>query len=844
MLRFLAFILLISLFFSCVEEVTLDKNEIHPIPCFQSTDVKGCETAVIPMPSDFMAMGVPTETKLNVLPKTPFTVSFSSAVDLTTVSANLMVLKNHNPLVNDTLNISLSEDAKTLIIIPKTGSWDFGSEYIVLLTKGLKDNTGLDFTQPLAFYFASFKESLITNEGKSNYPDLLDDVKANSLERLRLMYETAFTHMETALQKDRSEFLLFYTMTFQPDFLIPCFASTTFEGCENFNEAPIPSDFVMAYNENGSHHLNLPIAEDLDDTTKGMLTMINTLDGWGTSKPFVMNFSKELDATTLDFDLSDGKASVYLLQQTATGAIPVSILSVYDETQRRIVIIPNDGVWLEKTTYLAIFTDSLKGKNGEILVKSTPFSIATSATPLINEEGNSLYSGIPVENATSLELLRGKFAPVFTLLESSPLAIKKENISMMFSVTTQSISNDLLNVWVGLNNETIDMPTDALIPPQLVIPNEGIPEALEMAGVDLDQYAVMLGYAGGEDLYDNVDYAIMGSYKSPNYIDSTLKFFDPSKFPNDPKMESISFYLIIPMPKEENPNCTEMPANGFPIIIFQHGLGGQREHLFAMANYYAENCYASIAIDAVKHGSRQTEGLDSGEGFLSPDVFATRDNIRQTVIDLMQLKRAVVDMSAENFPGMPNGVKLDSTKIGYFGISLGGILGTIFMAYEKDVQVGVLNVPGGGLTNILLLSDTPEIRDPVITALEQMGIVEGTPEFEQFMFLAQLVLDKGDPIGNGYFIKKSPLSYKEGENTINYTAKDILIQEAVGDEVINNQTTDALAHVVGVKESDNNFIKYSGDDVHHSFIMFNTASSQEAKEDMINYFNTNLSGAE
>ena len=58
---------------------------------------------------------------------------------------------------------------------------------------------------------------------------------------------------------------------------------------------------------------------------------------------------------------------------------------------------------------------------------------------------------------------------------------------------------------------------------------------------------------------------------------------------------------------------------------------------------------------------------------------------------------------------------LDPSRITYFGQSFGGIYGTTFLGAEPAVHAGVLNVPGGSITEIARLS--PSFRPLVGIAL-------------------------------------------------------------------------------------------------------------------------------
>ena len=98
--------------------------------------------------------------------------------------------------------------------------------------------------------------------------------------------------------------------------------------------------------------------------------------------------------------------------------------------------------------------------------------------------------------------------------------------------------------------------------------------------------------------------------------------------------------------------------------------------------------------------------IDSTEGSsaVPPNgIVSSRDGLRQTVADLMQLVRLIqVGMDVDG-----DGVAdLDPDRIYYFGQSFGGIYGTKFIAVEPDVRAGVPNVPGGAIIEIVRLSPT------------------------------------------------------------------------------------------------------------------------------------------
>src|SRR5262249_38781961 len=108
------------------------------------------------------------------------------------------------------------------------------------------------------------------------------------------------------------------------------------------------------------------------------------------------------------------------------------------------------------------------------------------------------------------------------------------------------------------------------------------------------------------------------------------------------------------------------PANGFPVVIFQHGVGGDRSHVMAVGNELAPPGIPSMAIDAPFHGTRSngaTDNASNGRGsYMGPDgladgaltllpvfdmmagldnLLAARDNFWQAAIDIVQLRRLI-----------------------------------------------------------------------------------------------------------------------------------------------------------------------------------------------------------
>ncbi len=134
------------------------------------------------------------------------------------------------------------------------------------------------------------------------------------------------------------------------------------------------------------------------------------------------------------------------------------------------------------------------------------------------------------------------------------------------------------------------------------------------------------------------------------------------------------------------PNNANKPV---PVIILLHGLGDNKtvDYIEYGNDFLLNNGYAVLRIDISNHGERFENEYEFD--FTGKNKYWTRNIISQTVFDL---RRAVDFINSRK--------ELDSEKIGFFGISLGGITGTIFCGVENRVKVPVI-VLAGGQINLL-----------------------------------------------------------------------------------------------------------------------------------------------
>lgn len=132
--------------------------------------------------------------------------------------------------------------------------------------------------------------------------------------------------------------------------------------------------------------------------------------------------------------------------------------------------------------------------------------------------------------------------------------------------------------------------------------------------------------------------------------------------------------------------------------------------------------------------------LESGMSFFSASIFRSRDIIRQTQVDLFNATRIVkmfgTDFDNDGSIGLYEGdfnmdgvldVGGPDNPIYFVGMSLGSLMGSGFVALEPYIQTAVLNVPGGGLTDILQRTTIKNVVEPIRAELTG-PVVVGRPD--------------------------------------------------------------------------------------------------------------------
>lgn len=293
---------------------------------------------------------------------------------------------------------------------------------------------------------------------------------------------------------------------------------------------------------------------------------------------------------------------------------------------------------------------------------------------------------------------------------------------------------------------------------------------------------------------------VRGSFPSPDYrVNGRFpeSFLDGSAEPPGVRIE---FLLAL-------------PAHGtppFPTVVIQHGFGGDDTIVAQFAGDFTAAGLALIGIPAPDHGPRGNF-LDF---FDFDDFNAFGNNFRQNAVDLLTLVRMLRNGLDIDGDGVP---EIRQHDFGFLGQSLGGVVGGVYTPVDPNITFAVLNVPGGKLSQ--LAGATSPLAGPFLarfatqagipvqvcggdpTATTCSGAADcpagvsclGNPDFAALLDAAafdfQTQLDPGDGSCYGRWLRLEP----QGVGP-----KPVLVQEGIGDMVVANPLTEALARAIAL----------------------------------------------
>jgi len=551
------------------------------------------------------------------------------------------------------------------------------------------------------------------------------------------------------------------------------------------DSATIPFPFDGLFAGFNDPTLNIPNASNVP-----FVAAANQQDGFSTTASAFIDVLGFVDLSEISSNLviiNSANGSVlqpgvdYTLQPSpARDAAGVAI-----SAQRTRVLIEPLRPLSPATRYLVALKRGAKNRSGGDIIPSAQFRITRSGTP-VTQQSEPILAEYSDAQKARLEALRSQvIRPVVEAL--SNFGIAEEDVMLAYSFTTSSATLSLNRlaavatprfaqvVNTGRNTSIIGAPGIADIYSGVM----QVPYYLENSGGNTRSTAPVTGFWAADTTRPDVAARFLGQVPCGAFATgATLPDGQTARpsasttvcypLPVQKSVETIPLLATVP---NANSGQTK-PANGWPVVIFQHGITRNRGDALPIAPALAQAGFVVLAIDLPLHGitptntfaalrqdgRERTFDLDlvnnstgapgpdgvvdtSGASFLNlASLLTARDNLRQSVADLQNLTATVGRIDLDN-DGSPD---LDASKIRFVGHSLGGTVGTTFLGTNTTVGAATLAMAGGGIAKLL---DASKAFGPVVSGgLRASGLNEGTDAYESYLRFAQTLLDSADPI--------------------------------------------------------------------------------------------------
>jgi hypothetical protein len=226
------------------------------------------------------------------------------------------------------------------------------------------------------------------------------------------------------------------------------------------------------------------------------------------------------------------------------------------------------------------------------------------------------------------------------------------------------------------------------------------------------------------------------------------------------------------------------PSNRARPLLFGHGL-------FQNASTVDVAAPIAIRANAVMCGT-DFSGMSSEDvqNALSVSADLSRfptlaDRLQQGLLNFMFLGRLMIHpqglSSNPEFAG-----RIDTRRLFYSGVSLGGILGGAYTSVAPDSERSVLIVPGFRFSLLLTRSTQfgpfAEVIYPTYPDRVEQAVINS---------MIQLLWDRGEANGYAWHMTRNPLP-----NTPRHT---VLLHEAFGDHQVANVATETEARLIGAR---------------------------------------------
>jgi hypothetical protein len=596
---------------------------------------------------------------------------------------------------------------------------------------------------------------------------------------------------------------------------------STFHPMFNVGEGILPYPTDLYFNGSTDGTLRLPASDPFFLNAAA----INQLDGFSTTAPITVRFSTPIDATTLN------PADIVVIQLTldnttkgpllppapgaqlpapltfgtdytvyVVGAGPAgSLASALDSGGTTLAIEPAHPLQASSfgtnIGYLVLLFNGIKDVNGNAAVPDNDYATVRNGALADLEAGLTTPTCLTVTDPTLNLVCQLTFGH---LAIAAGAGLNPAHVVLSFSFSTES-TTDTLNVLASTYAVTPVAPgTIAAAPVGLTTQSVLGAASPGLADIWVGTLALPYYLTAAANPHDatvlTAHWTAAGPPPLP--LDQTsrvLTRFNPVPAPTSNQ----TVPMLVGVPDAAKTGCVE-PAHGWPVIVFMHGITGNRTNAFAIMDAYASKCFVTVAIDEPLHGltdptnpffhnqlltgtaaaglitgertfdldlENNTTGAPGPDGVIDPsggvggstfvdlaNLLTARDNLRQAESDLVWFAHALPTLSlGVNKNGTSD---VDGTRLQLAGQSLGSIVGTAAMGVRSVVNgaaispylSGMLSVDGGYWAYLGQTSATfAPIVTPALAAASGGLVVPGATLYDNFFRDAQTAADAADP---------------------------------------------------------------------------------------------------
>ncbi len=559
---------------------------------------------------------------------------------------------------------------------------------------------------------------------------------------------------------------------------------------------PFPNDLYFSGTTDGT--INIQPANGLIPNQVGL----NALDGWSTTAPIRIRFGGALNPASFStanirvyqVTVSNTNKAVsgftrpltYGTEFAANIATDAGVGNTILEITPLVPLTPSAGPATPADPvppgvgYLVLVTNGVLMASGATATADTDYAtIKTTLGPTVNPANCATLPNAPMQGACG-------FTASHFAVAASPalggLALNPANIIVSFHFSAVATRDTLRALGLTIFNPAAPVPAIAVNAPP-GIPLNAINAALpayasaRFGTVTVPYYSyIPTAQAPGGISTDSavLRTAWRAAAAPPAPLADPAGERNLTRFNPIPELRANkAIPLLVVVPNADAGAAGVKPVAGWPVIIFEHGITRDRSDAFALAQAFASQGWVIAAVDLPLHGitsttsplyqasNEQTFNLDlivNASGATGPDAvidptgthfinlpypLASRDNLRQGVVNLLALTRALptLDLDGDTVGD------IDPTRIAFVGQSLGSIVGIGYGSVLPSpalTRTMVFSVPGGGVA--ALLRDSPTFGPRINSGLASQGLVPGTSLYAQYFRDVQNIVDAGDPL--------------------------------------------------------------------------------------------------